>query len=361
MTARALAASVDAGVMARWRTTSRDELAALGQRLRQLGLTEAAVSYCFGVRFSIHAPLRAHAIRGVQGMVPSALMAHLWVAGAAVPRARAQARLGGDIELLSELGLITCKRDTIRANVAILPVGEALVVSDRADLHRGRDIALFPDDSAFHTLGVVPPRASRAGLRWLDVGTGSALVPLARPGAAAHILGTDINPRAIAMAELGAAMSGVRHIELAVADLVGAGQETGPWDRITFNAPIPAGVQERGLPDTGQTREDAPWYRWGAPDILNRFWTEVRELVAPGGEVLVHSWLPDEGYPTSLDLPGSTIAMSYTPRGHTAFGITWWRPDGPSESRRISQELSEQIPHLNRTLLEQTAAQPDSR
>jgi hypothetical protein len=359
MTPAGLAALVGADALGRWSAAPRDELAGLGRRLQALGLTERALAHCFGVRCPMHAPLSPRAADERTNIVPAAIMARLWVAGSSVPVDSARARLGADFERLCELSLLAREGEHVRATVAIVPVarqgGEALVVSDRADVRTGRGIAMFADDSAFHTLGAVPARAARPGLSWLDVGTGSAIVPLARPGAAARVVGTDINPRAIAMAELGAALSGVSHLELAVADLLDAAERSAPWDRITFNAPIPA--SDASL----QARPDQPWYRCGAADILQRFWAGVRDLVAPGGEVLVHSRLPGAAYPASLDVPGCVIVLEYTPPGQPAFGITWWRPDAPARRARIAVALTAEAPHVTRAALEGAAEDRDSR
>jgi hypothetical protein len=366
-TPAALAAMVGAEAIERWRAAPRHELAGLGRRLQALGLTGRALEHCFGVRFSIHAPLSPRAAGERTDIVPAAIMAELWVAGARVPVDRARARLGHDFDRLGELGLLFCEGEHVRATVAIVPVarggGEALVVSDRADVRTGRDIAMFADDSALHTLGAVPARAARPGLRWLDVGTGSAIVPLSRPGAAARVLGTDINPRAIAMAELGAALSQMSHLELAVADLLDAADRGAPWDRITFNAPIPAPHAEQ------EAGSDDPSYRRGAPDILERFWAGARDLVAPGGEVLVHSRLPGAACPASPDVlddatgsvPGSVIVLDYTPPGQPAFGITWWRPDAPARRARFPVRLTAGAPHITRAALQDAAEDRDSR
>lgn len=349
-----LAASIDERVMASWQAVDPAELARLGRRLRDLGLNERALSYVFGVSCPAHVPLRAratldvdagvdtgHGLHLMRDVAPAGLMAHLWVAGTPLSVDRVRARLGQDFEMLTSLGLVRCEGPWVRATVAMVPVGQALVVSDRADVAMGRHIALFADDSAFHTLGAVRERAARPRMQWLDVGTGSAIVPLGRPGAAAAVLGTDVNPRAIAMARLGAHLSAMSHIELEVADLLGAAGARAPWDLITFNAPIPEGAAHGNA--------ETPWYRQGDADILVRFWSGVRELVAREGEVIVHSVLPDSDDPASLDLPGRVIVASYTPPGQSpAFGITWWQPAGPSEYHRIALELTPDTPHIRR-------------
>src|SRR5690606_39134476 len=100
---------------------------------------------------------------------------------------------------------------------------------------------------------------------------------------------------------------------------------------------------------------DVPWYVSGAADLVPRFWREVRELIAPHGEVVGHSWQWDD-YPACLDLPGQVIALRYTPRGyHPPFGVTVWRPGGPAGQRLIHKELTAGQPHVTRADIEAAA------
>lgn len=335
-----------------------DSWAALGQRLRARGLSERALRHCFGVTCAIHAPLAALARRGAGSVVPvsappAALLAHLFAAGSPVV-ADALARLLGrdfesDLGQLVAAGLARVDAGIVTAEVTILPVGDALVVSDRADRMRGSDLVACPDDSAMHTIGMVPARAARPGVRWLDVGTGAAIVPLARPGAASAVVATDIHERALAMARLSMALSGRSDIDLRSADLLAGADRDGPWHLVTFNAPIPASAVP--APD------DAPLYRRGPDDILDRFWRDARELVAPGGEmpgeVIVHSWQPLADYPGCLDLPGRIVAVRYTPPDEApAFGITVWHPDAPAAARLVHVALRADAPHVTRSALD---------
>lgn len=362
-------------------------MAALGQRLRAMGLSERAVLACFGGSCVIHAPMRARAARAMalaRGQAepiipPAALLAHLFVGGRSVPEPALRRRLGADLDLLATLGLVDIDADTdigagaVTAAVTMLPVGPGLVLSDRADRQQGPDVVAVPDDSAFHLIGAVPAGGRGAGARWLDVGTGSAIVPLARPDAAAMVLATDIHARAVSMAALGAALSGRAPrdsdqpapgnggqaaprdsdrspVTTRVADLLAHADRDGPWDLITFNAPIP-----RDVLDTGA---GASLYRQSEHDLAARFWREVQGmaengLLPPGGQVLVHSWQPDVDYPARLALPGRVVAVRYTPPDEAvAFGITAWQPDGVPDCRLVRVPLSERTPHLTRAMLE---------
>ena len=342
--------------MAEWRAASRRDLRALGVRLRRLGLSELAVTQCFGVTCPGQAPLAYRLGRRVASVPPAALLPYLFVAGADLPADRLARRLGDDWPLLVELGLVSTvggpgapeAEKMAHAEVAILPVGEALVVSDRADVFSGSDAALFCDDSAFHAIGTLPRRGAGRVERWLDVGCGSGILPLARPDIAQKIFATDINPRAVAMAELSAALSSVDHVAFAVGDLFAVAGESAPGDLITFNAPIPDHAANPG--DGGP---EASSYRVGSGDLLPRFWAEVGSFLAPGGEVLVHSWQPHDDYPASLELPGRVIAARYTPPGEVpSFGVTSWRPDEPADCTLVSVELSDEEPHLTRAAID---------
>jgi hypothetical protein len=334
----------DAGEQAAW--------AALGARLRARGLSERALHYCFGVTCSIHAPLRALAMRGPGPAAPlspppAALLAHLFVAGSPVAADAAQRLLGPDLDQLAARGLIVLDAGAVIAQVTILPVGNALVVSDRADRMHAPDAVACADDSAFHTIAMVPARAE-PGLRWLDAGTGAAIVPLSRPGTAGAIVATDIHERALAMARMGIDLSGRRDIAVGAADLLDGAERDGPWDRVTFNAPIPASAMALA--------DDAPLYRRGASGILDRFWRDVRPLVAPAGEVIVHSWQPLAAYPACLDLPGRVVAVRYTPPGQApAFGVTVWQPAAPRAATLFHLELTPEAPHVSRASLDRIA------
>lgn len=329
--------------------------AALGARLRARGLNERALRHCFGVSCPCHAPLAARSTLGrslpdAPAIVPpAALLAHLFVAGAPVAADAARRLLGDDLDHLEACELVTVAGGAVSARVTLLPVGEALVASDRADRLLGRDVVACADDSAFHTIGMVPARAQRPGMRWLDVGTGGAIIPLARPGAAHRVLATDVHPRAVSMARLGIALSGRRDITAGAADLLdGAGQD-GPWDRITFNAPIPSFA--------APVDPDTPLYHLGADDILERFWRDVRHLVAPAGEVIVHSWQPVEHDLARLDVPGRITVLRYTPPGQApAFGVTVWQPDAPPARRLVHVALSPASPHVSRLMLDEPVA-----
>ncbi len=66
-------------------------------------------------------------------------------------------------------------------------------------------------NSAARTLASLTPR--RPAGRALDVGTGSGVQALLAAKHSGHVVATDVNPRALAFTELGAALSGFDHVE----------------------------------------------------------------------------------------------------------------------------------------------------
>jgi hypothetical protein len=283
-------------------------LRALGQALARAGLTERAMRTCFGVAAAAHVP-RALPHRGDPGPRPPRAALPLWLfcARRAVDETAARAVVGGALDDLIAVGLLVRDGDAVRAPVALCPIGPSIAVA-----------RVWPDDSSHHLIESLP--AARVD-RWLDLGSGPAFAPLAVPGRARVIRATDVDPALVDDARIGLALSGVTHVEPAVADL-GAGAGPG-WHLVTFNAPIPGP---------------------GDP-ILARFWAEAPALVAPGGEVVVHSV-----FAALPDLPGELVAVRYA--RDPDFAITRWRPGGTSRQRVIDVTLTPETPHVKREMID---------
>jgi len=308
----------------------------LGRALLRAGLAERAVLGCFGVAAVAHVPRAIAAGRRFDTTPPPAAVAPwLLVGGGDVEAGLAARVLGRALTSLERAGLVTIEGGVARSRIAIVPAGShgALCVSDRFDATEP-DAVLPPDDSSHHLVSALPAR--RVG-RWLDLGTGSAWAPLAAAGRAEHVVAADINPRAIVHARRGVALSGVS-IDLRVADL--AQGIPGPFDLISFNAPIPAARGEPG-----------PRHRVGDDDLVARFWAAAPALVAPGGEIVVHSAVDDD-HPAA-DLGGELVIARYTPPGVPGFAITAWRPAGPPGRRVVEIALTPASPHVPRSALEQ--------
>ena len=301
-------------------------LAELGAALRTAGVTPRALAAWAGTDRLSALP----ACLPRDASTPAAARLALLVAGADVPVERVR---GLDIAALAEHGLVEIGTTTARATVAILPLGESLLVCDRRDAPLERDLVCWPDDSSYHLARALPGDGVRL---WIDLGCGSAVAPLLRPRLAASIIATDLNERAIRYARLGAALSGVRHLYTFAGDL---GDSLPPRarfaDLVTCNAPIP------------QAGEDPyrPIWRDAGTDFVARLYARAREMVLPDGLVVVHAAL-DALAPVVAELPGDRVVISYTPPGVRAFAVAWWRPDGNPRHITSHRDLTADHPHL---------------
>ena len=303
-------------------------LAALGTRLRHAGLSARMLAAWAGSdRISAVPMLLGDRPRG-ELTKASAVLA-LFVAGDAVP-----VELVPDLEALFHHGLIDVGGTTVRSRVAILPLGNSLLVCDRMDTSDSLDIVCWPDDSSYHLALSLPPQRHAA---WLDLGCGSAFAALLRPELSTAITASDLNERALRYATLGLELSGIRHATPVHADL-GDGvppELRGACDLVSCNAPIPA---SGGAPYRA---------RWRLTDatFVERLFVHARSFVAPDGIVVVHAAL-DALEPVLEELPGHRVIVVYTPEEVRGFAVAWWRPDGEHRLVRARRMLANPRPHL---------------
>ncbi len=158
--------------------TTPPELAAIGQRLRAAGLTPRAVAAWSGTPRIASLPWRASNLVA-DDPVPAAAALALFIAGVELSIDRVRTL---PIDELVAASLVDRIGDRVRARIGIVPLGESLLVCDRADADDELELVCWPDDSSAHLTGALTP-GRRA--RWLDLGCGSAYAPLARPELAA--------------------------------------------------------------------------------------------------------------------------------------------------------------------------------
>lgn len=270
----------------------------LGAQLRAAGLHPRALAAWAGTdRLSALAPLLARAPSS-----PASAALELFVAGREVARDR----LRFDLDpALVDAGA------TVRARVAILPLGESLLVCDRLDAPEAHALVCWPDDSSYHLARSLP-----AGRRasWLDIGCGSAFAQLLRPGLAELRVAMDINDRALEYARLGAALSNIA---------LEPSRERNPAALVSCNAPIP-----------GHT-SSAIW-RSAPPNFVPELFASARAEL-----VVVHA-ARDALVPVVADLPGERVVIAYCDE----FAVAWWRPDAPARLVTTRRDLTAERPHL---------------
>jgi len=151
------------------------------------------------------------AIRATRDLDPLGTLIRLWWLGLAVP----EGRTGLPVAELAAAGLIERDGDEVRATVHLQPWETGgYLVSDRKV--RPGDPALRPD----HVVGAGGASANLAQLvtrrpveTALDLGTGCGVQVLHLAGRAERITATDVNPRALRLARLSWALSGVPDVD----------------------------------------------------------------------------------------------------------------------------------------------------
>jgi len=165
----------------------------------------------------------------------------------------------------------------------------------------------WPDDASYQLAGCIAPRfrskwaSPHVYQRWCDLRCGSAFAQLSQPGIASELVGIDSNPRALAFARIGAALSGVAQLSLHgdASDDLGRRAEL-----VTCNMPT-------------------------APrEHVARLFAAIPGLLAPRGRAVVHAAfgeIPDE-------LVGERVIVRYADE----LAVLAWRPDAPERVDRRS-------------------------
>lgn len=170
----------------------------LGRQLQQAGLNEFALAELFGPAWtSDDVPLVLDRYRAGD---PRAALVRLFVLGEAVARDS----LPLPAETLADAGLLELEGENAVARLRLAPFGGLLVAHDApasdADVVTGVN-------AASRTLATLTVR--RPVERALDVGTGSGVEALLAARHAQTVVATDVNPRALEYAALGAGLNGL--------------------------------------------------------------------------------------------------------------------------------------------------------
>lgn len=126
----------------------------------------------------------------------------------------------------------------------------------------------------------IPQQPIRAAL---DLGCGCGLLSLVLSGTAAEVVAVDINPRALAVTRLNAALAQCANVQTCPSDLFsGLGRRR--FDGIVFNAPIDVeGTDALSLLASGQ-------------NLLDRFIKQLPAALSPGGWAVANiAWTDDGG------------------------------------------------------------------
>ena len=168
---------------------------------------------------------------------PLSVLIRLFLAGVPVPLddfRRAVAPMNPGI--WGELGLVALDGDAVRPEVALLPAERLVIVHDPYAADGGaRRNHVLGVTRATQTLSRCVVRVPRD--RTLDLGTGCGCLALQAAAHSQHVLATDVNPRAVAMAGFNAMLNRIDNVECAEGSLFEpAGDRR--FDRIVSNPPF---------------------------------------------------------------------------------------------------------------------------
>jgi methylase of polypeptide subunit release factors len=217
----------------------------LGDALRRIGYTEEAVVDLLGEEgYGITRDDVPVGIRRLPdsrlGTVLRALFLQQPTPTAAVTHALGRAA----VEALETLGLAEVGED-VSLHGRIVPVGDLFVTSDDFP---GEDAEKDPQDfvAAYTPTSKLCDSLTPRGPtdRALDIGTGSGVQAMLSARVAREVVATDVNPRALAFAELNAALNGFTNIECRLGSLFEP-VEGETFDVITSNAPFVVSPENR--------------------------------------------------------------------------------------------------------------------
>ncbi len=141
-----------------------------------------------------------------------AILVRLFLLGLEVETARAERAVApAGVSALAQAGFLEVADGQVRATIRITPFEGVLLAHDPESIDEPDADVVTGVNSAARTLASLTPRPEVATA--LDLGTGSGIQALLLARHAGHVVATDVNTRALAYTELGAALSGLDNVE----------------------------------------------------------------------------------------------------------------------------------------------------
>lgn len=214
-----------------------------------------------------------------------ATLVRLFLLGSPVPEAEAITALAPvDLDTLVTSGVVTRRGDQVEAAVRIGWCDELLVACDWSDWEERPHSHDHVSDITPFSLALADLTVRLPAMNALDVATGGGIHALLAAQHATTVVGTDLNPRALAWASLGAALNGTGNVvwrEGSFLDPV----EGERFDSITVNPPFAI------TPDKAYLFRDAG--QAGDGDVVSRgLMRDVAAMLRPQGwATMLCSWV----------------------------------------------------------------------
>ncbi len=191
---------------------------ALGQRLSSIGVSNQTIANVTRpierVAYELRGPLRVMHLR--KHATEAAWALRLFAYGDPVTEREARAVLGDDLfSGLAEIGAIETVETSWVSPFLLTLHADLYVFVD--DLTHGDDAVMGSGSSTLALSRAAVPSQRKATA--LDFGCGAGPSALALARQVDHVVGLDINPRAITLARVNAALNGIDNVELVVGDM----------------------------------------------------------------------------------------------------------------------------------------------
>ncbi len=182
------------------------------------------------------------------------LLYRAFILGQALPRAWWLDAIGSDAVAgwLDRSLLLTTPEGNLCCRFRVIAVGDVTVVADHENPSLPNRVHIGQD--SLNLLEFLLREAPTEAGRFLDVGTGSGLILLAMARGRDEALGIDINPRAVTLARVNAALNRSRGCRVEEKNALGLGSSEGAFDLVTWNAPfmfLPEGERDRHVDGYG--------------------------------------------------------------------------------------------------------------
>lgn len=203
--------------------TTPDAFDQLREALRRASYNEAAILEMSGVQDL--ARIRDRSVSILMARTshagPLGTLVRLWIMGVAVATADVRAALAPlPLEEALCADLVRLDRDTCIPMIQLIPFRRFFLA---ADLPLSRQRRASPDfvmgigSSSITLANATVRRQIRSAL---DIGTGSGIHAFLAASHAAHVIGVDLNPRAIALARFNANLNGIDNVEFVQGDML---------------------------------------------------------------------------------------------------------------------------------------------
>jgi hypothetical protein len=200
-----------------------DDVRRVRDALDRAGYDERPILERMGAResadLSFTALDRPRVLRRTRQGDPLATLIRVFLAGVPVPLDDFRRAVEPtDPAVWAELGLVEAEGDLVRRRVAVRPVQGLILAHDCPSPDGGirGDYVLGVTGSTNTFARAMMPIP---GERTLDLGTGGGYLAMLAAAHSRHVLGTDVNARAINMARFNAQLNGVGNVDFALGDL----------------------------------------------------------------------------------------------------------------------------------------------